>query len=61
MPMYRVIWSIDIEADSPKDAAKEALAIQRGHGSTAVVFDVFNDSDPNDAGETIDLLEEDEE
>jgi hypothetical protein len=42
--MYRVIWEIDIEADSPLAAAKEALAIQRDPQSIATVF-LVNDEE----------------
>ena len=35
---YRVKWEIDIEADSPFAAAREALRIQRDTESTATVF-----------------------
>ena len=38
--MYRVTWRIDIEADSPREAAERALAIQRKPESIATVFDV---------------------
>lgn len=37
---YLVTWTIDIEADSPKDAAEQALAIHRNPESIAPVFDV---------------------
>jgi hypothetical protein len=37
---YRVIWEIDIDADSPRHAAELALEIQRDMGSTATVFKV---------------------
>ncbi len=37
---YEVRWIIDIEANSPKDAAKEALEIQRDNGSEAIYFTV---------------------
>jgi hypothetical protein len=37
---YRVVWEIDIEAESPEEAAVKALDIQRDASSTAVVFDV---------------------
>lgn len=36
----RVTWTIDIDADTPLEAAAQALAIMRDPGSTAVVFDV---------------------
>ena len=39
---YRVIWEIDIEAESPKAAAEEALNIQQDKGSEARVFKVTN-------------------
>ena len=37
---YRVGWQIDVQAASPTDAARQALAVQRRPGSTATVFDV---------------------
>lgn len=54
---YKVVWTIDIEANSPQEAAKEALAIQRDAGSEAVAFEVRN---PNSGQliEHVDLLEE---
>lgn len=45
MPEYRVVWEIDIEADTPKEAAKKALKIQRDPESTATVFDTFERGD----------------
>ena len=51
---YRVTWEIDIEADSPREAAELARACQVRPGTTAVVFDCADES-----GETtrVDLLE----
>jgi hypothetical protein len=44
--LYHVVWEIDIYAQSPREAAKEALAIQQDRNSTANVFDVTEeDSD----------------
>jgi len=37
---YRVSWFIDVDAESPREAAEKALQIQRDPASTAVVFDV---------------------
>jgi hypothetical protein len=37
---YLVKWEIDIDADSPLEAAKEALRIQRDPESIATVFKV---------------------
>ena len=41
MKTYLVTWEIEIDAKSPKDAAKKALKIQRDKNSTALVFDVI--------------------
>ena len=38
MPDYLVRWDIDIEATSPRDAAKKALEVQRDPKSIATVF-----------------------
>jgi hypothetical protein len=38
---FRVIWEIDIEANSPKEAAQEARVIQLTPGISATVFDVW--------------------
>ena len=37
---YRVMWEIDVDAGSPREAAIKALEIQRDPESTAVVFKV---------------------
>ena len=42
MPLHRVIWEIDIEADTARDAARKALDIQRNPKSIATVFKVAN-------------------
>jgi hypothetical protein len=54
-PPYRVTWSIDIDAESPQDAAEKALAIHRDASSIATVFEV-NDR-RNGSIRTIDLQE----
>lgn len=41
MNSYRVEWVIDIDADTPEDAARQALAIQRDPESIATVFEVM--------------------
>jgi hypothetical protein len=40
MPRYRLLWEIDIEAGTPEQAARQALAIQRDPQSTATAFTV---------------------
>ncbi|WP_149653479.1 hypothetical protein [Mycobacterium simiae] len=37
---YRVCWVIDVDAASPTEAARKALAIQRNRSSIGTVFDV---------------------
>jgi hypothetical protein len=43
MPEYRVSWEIDIDASSPEEAARQALAIHRDRFSIATVFAVTDD------------------
>jgi len=42
MRTMRVTWEIDIEADTPEEAAERALEIQRNQYSTATVFTVID-------------------
>jgi hypothetical protein len=57
MTEYLVEWSIEVSADSPEEAARTALAIQRKHDSSATVFNVYAENgDPVQ----IDLTEIDE-
>jgi hypothetical protein len=58
MPTYLVTWRIDIEADTPADAALAAVAIQRKPDSWAVVFDVMDKT--SGAATTIDLEPDDD-
>jgi hypothetical protein len=41
---YRVVWEIDVEADSAREAAEKALEIQRRPDSIAIVFTVKNET-----------------
>jgi len=54
---YQVTWTIDIEADSPTQAAVEAQRIQRDPESIATVFTV-KQGDGSCPEEVIDLAEE---
>lgn len=38
--LYTVTWEIQIDADSPEQAAREAFAIQRAPESIATCFEV---------------------
>jgi hypothetical protein len=40
MAHYKVTWVIDINADTPREAAEKCLAIQRDLFSTAGYFEV---------------------
>ncbi len=53
MTLYRVVWEIDIEADTPLAAAEEALRIQRDRDSIATVFRVYG---PDQKNVLVDLL-----
>lgn len=39
---YRVVWTIEINADSPREAAELALEIQRDPDSEALSFEVHD-------------------
>jgi len=41
MTLYHVTWAIDIEADSPREAAEKARYYQTKPDTIATVFDVF--------------------
>ena len=51
---YRVVWEIDIVAESAKAAAEKALEIQRESDSLATVFDCW---DERGKGKRVDLTE----
>jgi hypothetical protein len=38
---FRVIWEVDIEAESPMEAAQEARLLQLTPGISATIFDVW--------------------
>lgn len=57
MPEYRVLWEIDVDAASPRDAAEKARAIQKNPASHATVFDVIEHDGQGDAVR-IDLLDD---
>ncbi|MBD3262045.1 MAG: hypothetical protein GF334_10345 [Candidatus Altiarchaeales archaeon] len=54
MTEYRIVWEINIEADNPREAAEEALRIQRDPESCATVFEVREEGTEED-GVHIDL------
>jgi hypothetical protein len=55
MKTYRIVWTIEIEAESPEQAAKEAREIQLDSESEATNFEVL-DPNTNKLIQTVDLL-----
>lgn len=55
MADYRVVWEIELSANTPEGAARKALAMQRDPNSTAVVFNV---TDVEGTDLLVDLMEE---
>lgn len=51
---YRVVWEIDITAQNPEQAAKEAVSIQRDPYSEALAF--YVEGDGGDDSHFIDLM-----
>lgn len=45
MKNYLVVWEIEVDAETPLEAAQKALAIQRAPESTATVFQVWDDGE----------------
>ena len=43
MNSYRVTWEINVDAESPEEAARKAQNIQRNLDEWAGVFDVYNE------------------
>jgi len=56
MPMYKLIWEIEIDAETPLEAARKALEYQRDPDGEATVFDIIAED-----GEVtqVDLLSQD--
>jgi hypothetical protein len=57
MTSYHVTWEIDLDAETPLEAARDALAIQRDSGSLATVFTVFGE---DGSQSRVDITEEDD-
>ncbi len=55
MATYLIKWEVDIEADSPQEAAKIAREMQLDPDSEAVVFDVTHPTTKEVT--TVDLME----
>lgn len=45
MKTYTVTWDIELDADNPIEAAREALKIQRDESSWATAFSVVDNDD----------------
>lgn len=55
MAEYTVTWTIEVEADTPHKAAKEARLIQQDPFSEALYFEVYP-MDNNEVVDAVDLL-----
>ena len=55
MESYLITWEIDVDADSPLEAVKQAREIQLEKGGQAVVFTATLNRRPSEKT-TIDLL-----
>lgn len=64
MPCYLVRWEIDIDADSPREAAEMARAIQQNRDNGATYYEVTDPDRPRVDGllewETVNLDENEE-
>lgn len=60
MTLYRLTWEIEIEAESPREAAEIAREWLLDPTAECVVFEV-RDFDNQESSVLIDLLEEDDE
>jgi hypothetical protein len=54
---YRVMWEIDIAADSPEEAAREARRIQRDPKALVGAFEVIDREDGKDFKIDLDELD----
>lgn len=58
MPRYSVTWEIDVDADDPVAAAREAFGHMQRPGTTATTFDLVEQGEEEAAGVfRIDLAE----
>ena len=60
MKGYTLYWKIEIDADSPREAARRARDIQLDPNNTATVFEVF-EHDGDGEPINVDLLDVQEE
>lgn len=56
MGIYRVQWVIEIESESPEQAAREALSIMQDKESEALCFEVLG-ANSNEIIKRVDLME----
>ena len=54
MQQFRVVWEIDVEAETPEDAARDAFGHMRRSDTTATVFNVY---DHRNINTVVDLTE----
>lgn len=54
---YFVTWEIDVDAESPREAAQKALNIQRDENSLATVFKVYTVEEEGSGPESLGVQE----
>ncbi len=59
-PEYVVIWRVELDADSPYDAARQARNIQLDPESAATLFEVIDSEGQRIVDLEYDWIEEDE-
>ncbi|MCP4993950.1 MAG: hypothetical protein GY934_09225 [Gammaproteobacteria bacterium] len=57
MPTYNLVWEIEIDAETPTEAARKALKYQRNPLGQATVFDVFDESGEVTRVDLLDLID----
>jgi hypothetical protein len=55
---YTVQWTIDVDAESPREAAEQALTIQRDPNSIALIYRVTEMGDALQVPTYVDLTED---
>lgn len=61
MQNYLVEWQINIDAETPEDAARQAFAIMQRSGTSATVFDIYPEDTKTGVPVRVDLTQMDQE
>lgn len=50
MPMFKVVWEVEVWADTPQEAAETARSYQTAPDTTAAFFEVIPEECPDGQG-----------